>query len=488
MGTHIPRQRTILCPLLFSIPVFWLVVLLSFRDALISSLVSGRPFLATPPTAKRVPTQCRPPTAPGSFGFEHVTVASIAACKDNQQRFRNRMRSLLDIIVTQYTAWHKQQIALSRTNRTHAQTVPKLVYRSSDYNVAIGDVLRGLLHSYLCAVASQRLFLIDLVRPFPISTVLKNPPGYNFTYDPHLFATPPRIASKKTVNLTRLTHFDELDLFLRPNLLTIIDKTQTALDWDLFLQLPQLYPDLPISTKLSRIPSFNPTREEVIPFLLKALFRPSPKFRYLANRLALGHGLTAPSPQIPRAPSPQRSLSIHARVGYGVGETADRFRVDHYNYTFEGLAQCMAHMANTMAVDRGMPEPYQFLFSTDTPAFEHVFKLQMRIIDPLATVRTSNWSAVHLAHARERAELQSFLNVYLDVYLLSMGESLLFIRSGFAHAAAWMGGVTDLTGIQLDTCRGVLNGSATVRESLRYAVEHGLGYHRHRYHSVTNAE
>ncbi|CAN8075032.1 unnamed protein product [Agarophyton chilense] len=417
--------------------------------------------------------------------------------RPNGAIYKKRMRQLLNIIITQYTDWHKEQLDLSINNVTHAERVPKLIYRSMDINYGLGDVIRGLLHCYLCAVASKRLFFLNLTDPFPISTVLDNPPGYNFTYNPQLFGPGNGKTPYEPTRFTRNVYFDELDLVLG-NSSMLIDETQNILDWDLFLSLPKLYPELDLSKKLASISDFKPSREEVMPFILKALFRPSDKLRKTMSIPVDRHNFWSPqrffekdADFLRRITTNRAYISIHARIGYGLHEKTDRFNLEARNISFEDVAQCLAGMASEMAKDRRLPWPYRFFIATDTEDFKTVLKREILRINPTAKVFVTRWRPVHLKGVGgvfTEKKLERFMNTYMDVYLLSRGDSLLFIRSGFSHVALWMGAMKNFVGIQLDNCLRVINGTSSLRESMHDAVVDGTGFYREKYHSVVNRE
>ncbi|KAI0561343.1 hypothetical protein FGB62_87g071 [Gracilaria domingensis] len=366
-----------------------------------------------------------------------------------------------------------------------------------DINYGLGDVIRGLIHCYLCAVVSKRLFLLNLTDPFPLATVLDNPPGYNFTYNPVIFGPRGGESINQPVRFTRPVYFDELDLVLS-NTTMLVDQTQNVLDWDLFLEIPRLYPELDLSVKLASVSDFKPSREEVVPFILKALFHPSAEYRKLMSVPVDYHNLWSPKrffrtddDALRRISTNRRYVSIHARIGYGLHEKTPRFNLESRNITFKDVACCLAQMATEIANDRRLPIPHQFFISTDTDDFRTILKREILRIDPTARVFHTRWHSVHLKGVGgifTPSKLRNYMNTYMDVYLLSRGDSMLFIRSGFAHVALWMGAMTRFVGIQLDYCLRVMNGSASLRESMHDAVVDRAGFYTNRYHSILNRE
>ncbi|PXF48910.1 hypothetical protein BWQ96_01252 [Gracilariopsis chorda] len=433
-------------------------------------------------------------SAPVYFDFERVTVNSVASGKPNPEVYKQHMNQLLRAITSDYIDWHRQQLHICEENATHAQTIPKLVYRSMRRNYGVGDVIRGLLHSYLIAVISKRMFFIDVERPFPLSMVLTSPNGYNFTYDRYLF---PELSSYEHIQwLRKSIYFDKLDTALSDTP-TLVDESQTVLDWELFLIIPRLYPQLEISKKLPQSSGFSPTREEVIPFILKALFCPSPELRSLLPGQENTDNLVWP---LSTLFSPDQNLlwrnempayiSVHARVGYGFNETEARFNLKNQGLTPESLATCMAQMAVRMADQRRMLHPHHFFISSDTDHFRTLFKTEVNRLRPSAKVYQSNWQAVHMnrvGRSQSPSKVSDFMNTYVDVYLLSKGKSMLFIRSGFSHVALWMGAITDFVGIRLKYCTRVMNGSSSLEKSMNDAEQERAGYQTERYRSINSS-
>lgn len=431
-------------------------------------------------------------SASAFFDFERVTVDSIASGKPNPQRYKQHMQQLLRAITSDYVVWHQEQLLLCKKNATHARTIPKLVYRSMKRNHGVGDVIRGLLHSYLISVISKRMFFIDVQHPFPLSMVLTSPSEYNFSYDHHYFPNLNWFFNSAHWHRNSI-YFDKLDTALS-NTSTLVDETQTVLDWELFLKIPHLYPELEISKKLPRSPDFNPTREEVVPFILKALFRPSTNLRFLLSGQENREN-TALSSMTPLTRDDQSLLSksemppyisVHARVGYGFREHDARFDLKDRGLTPESLATCMAQMAIKMADERRMRHPSSFFISSDTDHFRKLLKSEMIRLRPSAKVYQSAWVPVHmnkLGRWSSVNKLNNFMNTYIDVYLLSKGKSMLFIRSGFSHVALWMGAITDFVGIRLKHCARVMNGSSSLEESMETAERERAGYFTERYRS-----
>ncbi|CAN8064290.1 unnamed protein product [Agarophyton chilense] len=387
--------------------------------------------------------------------FETFTVAKAAASHPQPAQFTEQLRAFLNIIITQYTAWHRQQRRLCQAHVSLARSVPLLVFRSNG-NAGVGDRIRGILYSYLVAVASNRLFFIDWQKPLPVSIALRSPPSFNFTYDAALFTE----STDDEHAIWGPSQFNHLDVYFSPQRV-IVNQKPNAFAFNNFSSLFERYPQLSLSRDIveAGLSHFDVQREEVAPFIINALFETSSSLRNSLHALRPFRG--------------QPYISLHARLGHGVGEKSGRFNFEQQGLSLESVSQCIGSLAATMAQQRALDSVFVV---TDTKSAHQFLEAGIRAVLPNARVELSPIDATHFFAMHDGKYFpdafdrqHKFEEVFVDLGLLSMAESMVFFRSGYGVVAAWLGAITDSVMVEYENCTQIRQGkiSATALLSQR---------------------
>eukprot|EP00178_Gracilaria_changii_P021255 TRINITY_DN63251_c0_g1_i1.p1 TRINITY_DN63251_c0_g1~~TRINITY_DN63251_c0_g1_i1.p1 ORF type:complete len:493 (-),score=56.25 TRINITY_DN63251_c0_g1_i1:567-2045(-) len=370
--------------------------------------------------------------------FETFSISKASSKHPQRAQFAEQLKAFLHIIVTQYTNWHRQQRRLCDVNPAHARSLPLLVFRSNG-NAGVGDRIRGILYTYLVAVASDRLFLIDWHKPLPVANVLRSPPTFNFTYDTALFTA----NADEEHAIWGPDDYHNLDVYFSSKRV-VINQSPNNFTVKHFLSIFERYPQLNLSRRLvnAGLQHFHAQREHVAPFILNALFQTSPSLRNSVRKLMPFHA--------------QPYISLHARLGHGVGETSGRFDFKQQGMSLESVSHCMGTLAATMAQQRGLQRVF---IVTDTYSARQFLEAGIRAVLPDAHVQMSPINATHFfaMHKNEyildeRERRNKFEEVFVDLALLSMAQSMVFFRSGYGAAAAWLGAITDSVMVEYDNC------------------------------------
>lgn len=408
-----------------------------------------------------------------NFFFETATVRQISARKRFPTAFENDLSALQKIIVTDYREWHSMQRAQLERSGGRNHSIRILVYRGSEGKSGLGDRLRGVLYSYLCAVATERLLLIKWDNPFPLDRVLENAPGSNFTYDSQLV---PIDFGKNESDVLRVTSSNLRQLDRIAGDVPIIDMvSESWAHWTDFLRIRWRYPDTKLAKKLEAIVPFHeePTANDVFPLVLQGLFRTSDELREMMsvprrrqNRFTTGRLKNEAS--LDRVETDVPYISIHSRLGKGVDEGGDRFDLEQYNLTVTKVAKCMAHKAMQIAEWRGIRRRPRFFLSTDTPEFRVLFEREVLKLDSESLVMYAQWDVTHVNGLKNgtNEEFQTLLETFMDVYLLSQGESLMYFKSGFADLAMWMGALDWNHKIELRDCEKLMKHMSNAEDEL----------------------
>eukprot|EP00178_Gracilaria_changii_P001055 TRINITY_DN1149_c0_g1_i1.p1 TRINITY_DN1149_c0_g1~~TRINITY_DN1149_c0_g1_i1.p1 ORF type:complete len:493 (-),score=40.91 TRINITY_DN1149_c0_g1_i1:33-1511(-) len=365
--------------------------------------------------------------------FESISPGQVALrYGDSDRKYGKKLDKLLKILVTDYTAWHRRQRQLCEANPSHAHSLPLLVFRGGKINHGIGDQFRGMLYTYLAAVVTRRLFLIDLQQPFPLSRLLTNPKWNNFTYDASIFVG----NVSEEIDMPGERGFPDLSMYFNPARV-LIETSQPSFWIYRFYDIPKHYPQLEYSTRIkeANLMRFKPVQSVLAPFLLQALLSSSPSFRESLRRRNPFKG--------------EAYLASHARFGIGLGERQSRFNLEDKGLTLRTASICFGRMVGMAAKDSSLQNIF---FATDTQNATEWVEEGIRDVLANATVASLDGRAVHLAHmsnGRQKKDYGAFENSYVDVGLLAGGEKLVALRSGFARLAGWKGAFVDSDTVQV---------------------------------------
>ncbi|KAI0564800.1 hypothetical protein FGB62_23g126 [Gracilaria domingensis] len=370
--------------------------------------------------------------------FETFSIDRVSQKHQYDPHFAHELQSFLDIIITQYTIWHREQRRLCELDSTHARSMPLLVFRYIGH-IGLGDRIRAILYTYLIAVASKRLFLIDWKEPIPLTTVLRSPPEYNFTFDDYLF----KPSEGEMEIISGPPKYADLDIYLSSKRV-LIERATNPFAFKKFSSLFGRYPQLELSQKIkaAKLEHFKLDQNEVAPFILQALFRTTPSLRKSLKHLTPFKG--------------KPYISVHARLGHGLGEKRGRFDLEEKGLTLRSASKCLGVLASTLAQKHG----HQRIFvATDTERARKWLEEGIHDRLPQAEVEQSSIKATHMQRlhkpngfpdAHEKRE--KFEEVFLDLGVLATGESMVYFRSGFADIALWFGVMTDAVQVTINDC------------------------------------
>lgn len=408
------------------------------------------------PHNRVVPPLSRPLPA---FRFES---ASHQILSDPNTTVSHSLRSFHQLVVKDYLQWHARkraayQAAIRRASSprsTNAPRPPRMLVLRSDLSLThgLGDRFRAIITAYLLAVLSNRLLLIDWRKPIPLSTAFASPPGVNFTYDDFLAPSHPyddsAIIQGNYYHISDSVHVNVTTLFLdsvpRPNITR----------W--FVPPPSRKSANKLLQRLSLLHPLPPCR--AIPILFRALFTPTPALRIALNRRL--H--TPPIATLDAEYMPY--VAIHARLGYGLGEIkkdASRFDLARSGTTLHGMAKCFANSAMQLSNEihkgykskRHWYRPHFFL-ATDTPSFRPLVAQELGNKMPSSVLTYVDADVKHVRELQVSAhdDIGMFMDMFVDVFLLSWSNALLNLRSGFSDLAVWMGGVCNQRVVTYKEC------------------------------------
>ncbi|PXF43856.1 hypothetical protein BWQ96_06402 [Gracilariopsis chorda] len=385
----------------------------------------------------------------GMFNFETVTVTEMVSKKGNRTRYLHNMKTLDNVLRQDYRKWHLHHRSILDSQPLHKSTVKVLIFRGMAKNLGLGDRLRALARSYLTAVLTDRLFLIDLELYNSFSSVLSSPEGFNFGFDLRkLYISDTKNRNKMLppqMKVVRNYTQNDLSVFLSETPVIVVDDYHGTDCRELCKAGTQM-----VSSKIKD--AFNNMRKpfpkcaEIMPFVMNVVFRPTKKFRRYIKHIESHLGENSRAPYI----------SIHARIGISFNETGSRFNLTEHRLTEKSLATCMARNVFLEAYLRNISVPFTFFISTDTPPFRKTLEQEIHKFDRKANVFFGSWEPFHIRNLKnkEPSDEEKLMNIFADIYFLSHGVFIFHIPSGFANLAKWFGSMTmeDSKVITLEEC------------------------------------
>lgn len=232
------------------------------------------------------------------------------------------------------------------------------------------------------------------------------------------------------------TGLTNLERYLSPNRV-VVQLSHPVLDVRKFFQLPNIYPNTTTSKILSKY--FEGTildNDQLAPALLAALLRPSHDLRrHISSNLDF---------------IPNSFLSVHARFGLGFNEKTGRFNLEKKKLTLNSACQCVARTVVLAAIEHQVK---QVFVASDTVNARTLIKDEILGINSSLTVITSKNIPKHARWLKKSQDsFQDYANAFVDIGVLSLAKSLVYLPSGFADIALWMGNIRDATQIKLGSC------------------------------------
>lgn len=368
------------------------------------------------------------------------------------------------IVVQQYMRFHK-------ANRFRPGT-RKLIYTGMGNKHGLGDRFRGILHAYLCAILSERVLLLAWSDPFPLDTVFRSAPGASVMFDASVDhgRLPPNevLTTWKPLPFSRAHDFPWCDCtLLSPGILlsshrAVVIRTEATPSLRRLLLALQAHNGVPVARRL--IPALerwakvsHGNDDALYSRMFRALIRPAPA---LLGRLAGLHKEIGE--MVPRRAKPFRRgghrgfLSVHARLGYGVGEDrtyATRFNLRKKGASIRLVAKCLAAVAAKEADDVDLPDPQAFYIAGDTPELSHAFREEIDKRNRGGIVMEVGGDRVHSSkmNATSGRDKERFIMTVVDLFFLSAGEKLVSLPSGFANLARYFGQIPHRS-IRVEDC------------------------------------
>jgi len=356
------------------------------------------------------------------FKFENVTIDSLSKDHEHPEAMKRSLLRLQETYITRYVPWHAKTLRKVRRGDIKGRDVRVLLVQGKE---GIGDRIRAIIHGYFLAVLSERVLLIDWEMPFPLDSVFSN----NFTHDKNFFGMGSSSDYHTLRDFGNLARHTDLSAVLDDKKWVMLRK-ETRPDLRFMIQnMIHYYPNI---TALRRTANLlpEPAQEDFYPLIFQALFKLTPQFRTRIVRFVRINELDSPF------------VGIHLRLGWDTGEadTTKRFAT---NMTLEEIANCTADAALQMARARNINPP-RFFLATDTSEIRYeVRKAILRKTNGTGKVIYGKWA---LGHIRQLLPLlkddwDTFMNMFVDLVLLSQANSLVFMKSGFPKIARWMGAV-----------------------------------------------
>lgn len=379
-------------------------------------------------------------------------------------------RSLLEKYIVDYMEFHKEHRKLKSSRL--------LIFRP--VSTGIGDRFERLIFVYFAAVISNRIFVIDWQRPFPIENFVTSAQhGSNLFFDHHSdnFHGSKYNEIVLDKDLHNSTFFRSVILSAERNVvMTMINRPDRSTleslaerkfgkcggqnEWTLFIGN-----HLCRRAVLHHVVKIN--HDYAVQFLKYALHM------NLLDDIILPTYKTQAIGDIGLAQNqeeeftfrsiPTNYISVHARLGVGVGENNDP-RFGSMVNSPEIPIKCLANRAVRLAF--GMPkQARRIFFATDSPSIRQLF------VESVAEqgngrlkVVHGNWDAFHTNHIDRGRGLKdsrtqgrenkwkAIRGVYMDLLAVGKARHIVAMKSTFPLLAFNIGTAETLTLLHVDNC------------------------------------
>lgn len=393
------------------------------------------------------------------------TVPATVLPSKNRFQGQEEIRDLTNDLLAKYMQFH-------RHNR-FKPNARKLIHTGNGNWAGMGDRFRGLFSSFYLAILTRRVLLIDWRDPFPINLLFESAKGVSVMYDPRFDLGPlpvtPRWEQDKDHDFILLSTTEKPVpicncSFQKPGILLSSERTVFVRDEN-WPEMRQFMNTLSKHRSLStarQLSSIFQSRTNWIGFqshyMFRALLRASPE---LISRLASMRrdllDIVPPRLRAQHQGSRDGFISVHARIGHGVGEGwRPRFDVAVEGVKIEQAAVCLAMEAAKQADNAKLPRPQTFYLATDTPEMIRLFGKEIVRRSRGARVKVMGANVVHSSLMTEPSQTNknAFLNTGVELFFLSAGDRLVSLPSGFANLAACLGDMPHVV-ISREECKRV---------------------------------
>ena len=317
--------------------------------------------------------------------------------------------------ISEYVDFHNKSLetALSLTNGTQTDTNRYLIFTCRPVGkgscTGTGNRHRGIMPTFLVAVLTRRIFLIDIQNPQPLDQILlPNLVRWN--------AVPPHLSQLEDRELVKARYIeppmlDNATYFNTTKQVTEIIATTPKSLWDLWES-----DEMKAHLQSLGIERPSPKPADLYRWIFFTLYRPSS---------GLTQTLTDQQRQLNMTAN-QTFVSIHVRTG---GGGAWRGYGDENRYNTSCLA---SFLTPAQRYQESMPggEHVPIVVVADDPVAKEVLQKE----DP-SSVRFVNNQIQHTALSR-RTSLQSMLNVWADIIMLAQSKCMVRSHSSFSQLAA----------------------------------------------------
>lgn len=353
--------------------------------------------------------------------------------------------------LSDYAAWH------TRHRRIDCR---RLIFRTP--GAGIGDRFRGLVNVYLMAVVTQRMFLIDWRKPFPIQESFSTSHLSKFVYDPDTGVS----ESRKLITVTNLKNslsllYSDADIIISsserpPKFISQLRNTSE----EYYHYCSKLIPRE--GERGNYIDQCNSQREAMATLkvrelhLYRLILRNAFPVNSVLKQLHVGanHRFNICSHRdcknrrkptvwsLAQRRNPSKPyVAVHARLGTGLSEGSLKRFVGFAHHT-EMIASCLAKTSLRRAAQKGLGESPHVYLATDTPDFRSVFVAAVRNLSANAVVLFDNDAPMHISRMRGSdvgSKKRPYLQSLVELLVLGHGEDLVSLKSGFPELAFMLG-------------------------------------------------
>ena len=389
----------------------------------------------------------------------------------------NSTQFVPDITLQSYETWHaaQRQCMLKKTCNPPV-LIWQCPHRDFSKCAGLGDRMRGIQVAFLLAIITKRVFLIDWpTDPFPIQTVM-----YPARID---WTMPKAYMSSKNVDLY-------LDWY--SCIKSLPCGSRTNLRFPNFHYLPMRNASVPLRKLSSTTPPsvdihkdnlyqlwlpYNIIRvtERLIPSAIRALQDNKHLKPYLGSlqhlsslniqRLLL-QTLFAPSKDVQHRMRGFRLqntpyIGIHIRNGKDFGEKGNRFKSINQNEKriVMNVFKCIATLVSNQSApfDQFSRNQLHLYLASDSTKIKSLFRKYSRQFR--VPVHLIPDKAMHISRTKKKdfrlfsARLQSFRNVFVDMFMLARSSVLLGTNSGFSKTSWRFGNSTDYLRIAVENSK-----------------------------------
>lgn len=374
----------------------------------------------------------------------------------NAKGLTSEEKIALKFFVADYVIFHKKNRNLG--NR-------KLIFIPN--RIGLGDRVSCMIFAYWTAVVTKRVFLVNWQHPFPLKHFLKGSQRLD------LFVSEKEVekmAGSKAAYLNqteaslksyeRVLSSDIDIIVMKTNRIPgrfsknfLADKTPKGLSeidvqgmrWNVNLHRAILHHIFTLSNSMKKEHVEMSNRMKLSPQALQP---------------RRGGGIAKVSTILNGANKRRPYISVHARIGVGVGEEpAGRFK--EIGRKMKIAALCLASRAVRVAYMSGSPALPIFL-ATDTPEFRTIFETVVRNISHnRVNVLNGQWGVTHLnkllyGRSLTRRDIERdrkvVRNSYMDLLMLGHSQHIIALYSSFPRLAFALGNAESIVELKNEVC------------------------------------